>query len=315
VKTRTLGIGLLQQALCPVLVAFATTVIFRGGDAPARPGDPDVQAFFLAQYPAAARRLAGVLDHATGIVNCKSDRPVFGQTDNPTVRFFKSGPKRRLDITNSRTSTENPIGRKGNRTYLFTPSQAAVVDDPGTLTARVTRASSSPLPSDVAVACMMCWRFVEGAYCYDGHSLAERINDGTWTVNNVAREAKNPEWITVAFSISERRSAGGAEQRQIGNARITFSPGEDWVVRRCHVEHDLPRESVRFELVNDGFCKLQKGYIPKTCHVEIFASDKPREIWKRAERIDYELKNVRTDPVPSSTFTLSDLGIAESKTR
>jgi hypothetical protein len=294
---------------------IAITAIARGGDVPSRPGKPDLQAIFLAQYPAAARRLAAVLDPATGTVSCKSDRLVFGLTDDRTVRFFKSGSKRRLDITSLRISRENPIGRKGNRTYLFTPDQATVIDDPGTLTARVVRAGSTPLAADQVVACVMCWRFVEGGYCYDGNSIANKIKDGTWTVTSVSREASKPEWITVAFGIRDQKPASHSEQERIGSARITFSPGEDWVIRRCHVEHDLLRESIRFELVNDSLCKVRKEYVPKTSHAETFWRGKPTEIWKRIERNDYELEVVWSDPVPSSTFTLGDLGLAEPKTR
>jgi hypothetical protein len=161
---------------------------------------------------------------------------------------------------------------------------------------------------------MACWRFVEGSYCYDSNSIADKIKDGAWTVTSVSRDASKPEWITVAFSISDRVSVGAITQKHIGTARVTFSPGEDWTIRRCYVEYVQP-QSIKFELVTDSLSQLPHGCIPKTCHVEISWRGKPTEPWKTIEKIDYKLKSIRTDPVAGSTFTLSDLGISEPKTR
>jgi Peptidase family S41/Tricorn protease C1 domain len=270
---------------------------------------PSSQELFLTQYPAAARRAAAVLGHVTGTVSCRIDRLALGRTDYCTVQFFRSGSKRRLDISRRVLSTEDPIGaRKPTRTLLFTPALAAVVDDPGTLTAQVARAGSTPSPGDVAWACVVCWRFVEAAYCYDGDSLADKIKEQAWTVSSVSYDTTQPELISVAFSISDRISVGGVEQKQIGNARVTFSPSEDWAIRRYDVEYVQPH-LLRFKLVNNTFCRVQSGYVPKTCTVEVFG----RGI--KTESLVYKLDALRSDPVADSTFTLSDLGVVQPKTR
>jgi hypothetical protein len=267
------------------------------------------------KYPPAARRLEAALEHVTGTMTCKSDQLAFGHTRDFTVQFFKSGSKKRLDITSRWASNENPINpRKGSRTYLFTPTQAVVVDDPGTLRARVARTGGTPMPGDLGLACVECWRFVEGAYCYDGNSIADKIKDGAWALTSVSRDARKPEWITVTFSISDRVSLGRIAQKQIGSARITFSPGEDWAIRQYHVQSDQP-QSLQFELVNESFTKLPHGCVPEACHVETFWRGKLTEPWTRGEKIQYKLEGITTDPIADSTFMLSDLGIAEPKTK
>jgi hypothetical protein len=183
-----------------------------------------------------------------------------------------------------------------------------VVDDPGSLTARVARAGSTPLPGDVAWAGVVCWRFVEGAFCYDGSSLADKIKEQAWTVSSASYDTTRPEWITVAFTISDRIPVGGVDKKQIGNARVTFSPGENWAIRSCDVEYVQPYP-LRSKLVNDTFCRVQNRYVPKTCTAEFF--------WRgiKTENIVYKLDDVRADPIVDSTFTLSDLGIEEPTTR
>ena len=79
----------------------------------------------------------------------------------------------------------------------------------------------------------------------------------------------------------------------------------------------LAIEALEHEVNNGGygqfFVNSSREYTPVIA--ETFWRGKPTEIWKRIERNDYELEVVRTDPVPSSTFTLGDLGLAEPKTR
>jgi hypothetical protein len=295
-----------------LFVVFCLWVGVRPSLAQQRKSDKDLETKFFTEYPQAALRLQAAIESLQGKAKYKLTKPSSPDERWIALDFYTSGPNLRLDQSYTPDDAAKAKGERPiHESLLMSQELTAEVAQPSTNDARLRRADNKPLPGQQLKAEIRFLRLLKGAYCNECAPILDKVKSGSWSVRSVLPSTDNPAWVVVEFAVSDPAAIiipGQPNIKITGSTLVTFSPTEDWAVRRLQMEYNQPKRK-RLDTVISEVMKVPSGHVPKSLRMVWLKPATGGGSWVEDEKCEYEMLEVSAGPIAASTFTLSALGI------